>query len=120
MKSYKDLDVYQESFRLAVEVNRMSLKLPKYELYEVGAQIRRSSQSVKDNIVEGYGRKEYPVEFNRFLVFAYASLLEALSQLEMLKVLYGLKELDNMIEEYKLLGKKLYRFKEYVKNNWRK
>ena len=120
MKSYKDLDVYQESFRLAVEVHRVSMKLPKHELYEIGSQIRRSSQSVKDNIVEGYGRKEYPVEFNRFLAFAYASLLETLSQVQMLKSLYGLYELDDLIKRYEILGKKLYRFKEYVKNNWRK
>ena len=120
MKSYKDLDVYQESFRLAIEVHRVSMNLPKHELYEIGSQIRRSSQSVKDNIVEGYGRKEYAVEFNRFLVFPYASLLETLSQLEMLKSLYGLDKLNDLIKEYEVLGKKLYRFKEYVKNHWRK
>jgi len=30
----------------------MSLKLPKFEMYEEGRQIRKSSKSVKDNIVE--------------------------------------------------------------------
>ncbi|MES0350947.1 MAG: four helix bundle protein [Desulfobacteria bacterium] len=43
MKSYKDLEVYSLSYDLAVKVHKMSLKLPKYETYEEGSQIRRSS-----------------------------------------------------------------------------
>ena len=54
MKNYKDLDVYKISYKLAFEVHKMSMKLPKYELYEQGSQIRRSSKSIKSNIVEGY------------------------------------------------------------------
>jgi len=30
MKSYKDLDVYKESKRLAIEIHRVSLSLPKF------------------------------------------------------------------------------------------
>ncbi|WP_430408553.1 hypothetical protein [Kordia sp.] len=35
MKSYKDLDVYKTAFNLALKVHQVSLKLPKYELYEL-------------------------------------------------------------------------------------
>ena len=54
MKSYLDLEIYQLAYKLAIEVHEMSLTLPKYELYEQGSQIRRSSKSIKDNIAEGY------------------------------------------------------------------
>ena len=57
MKSYRDLDVYKLAYQLAIEVHQMTLSLPKYEMYEQGSQLRRSSKSIKDNIVEGYGRK---------------------------------------------------------------
>ncbi len=57
MKSYRDLEIYPMSYRLALKVHKVSISIPKYELYEQGSQIRRSSKSVKDNIIEYYGRK---------------------------------------------------------------
>jgi len=68
MKSYTDLDIYQISLSLFFKVHPSSLLLPKYELYELGSQLRRSSDSVVSNIVEGYGRKRYKADFIRFLV----------------------------------------------------
>jgi four helix bundle protein len=60
MQSYKDLDIYKLSHRLAIEIHKMTLnKLPKFEMYEEGAQIRRSSKSIVCNIVEGFGRRRY-------------------------------------------------------------
>ena len=56
MKSYRDLEVYKESKKLAIEVHKMSLTLPKFELFEEGGQVRRSSKSVTAMIVEGYGK----------------------------------------------------------------
>ncbi len=63
MKSYRDLEVYKESKRLAIAVHKMTLTLPKFELFEEGGQIRRSSKSVTAMIVEGYGRKRYQRRF---------------------------------------------------------
>ncbi|MFC2080405.1 four helix bundle protein [Bacteroidota bacterium] len=57
MKSYKDLEIYQLAFDLAIRVHFASLKLPKYELYEQGSQVRRSSKGIKDTIAEGFGRR---------------------------------------------------------------
>ena len=57
MKSYRDLEIYQIANALAIEVHAIFLKLPMYELYEQGSQIRRSSKSINDNIAEGFGRR---------------------------------------------------------------
>ena len=46
MKSYEDLDIYKISLSLFYEIHPASLLLPKYELYELGSQLRRSSDSV--------------------------------------------------------------------------
>lgn len=55
--SYKNLEIWQLSRDIVSEIHEMTLsKLPKFEMYEVGNQIRRSCKSTKSNIVEGYGR----------------------------------------------------------------
>ena len=89
MKSYKDLEIYNLAFEYALEIHHLSLKLPQFELYEQGSQIRRSSKSIKDNIIEGYGRRRYKQDFIKFLVYAHASLLECMSQLEMIQQIYS-------------------------------
>ena len=52
MKSCKDLDVYKIGLDLFYIVHQSSLKLPKHELYELGSQIRRSSDSIVSNVVK--------------------------------------------------------------------
>jgi len=72
-KSYRDLDIYKNAHKLAIEIHEMSLKLPKFELYEEGSQIRKSSKSIKSTIVEGFGRRRYKQEFIKFLTYSLAS-----------------------------------------------
>ncbi|MEZ4858803.1 MAG: four helix bundle protein [Flavobacteriaceae bacterium] len=100
-------------------MHQLSLKLPNYELYEQGSQVKRSSQSIKDNIVEGYGRRQYKQDFIRFLIYAHSSLLECISQLEMINKLYDLESSQELIEKYDNLGAKIFKFIKYVENNWR-
>ena len=67
------MEIYKLSFNLAMKIHKMSLELPKYEMYEEGSQIRRSTKAVASNIVEGYGRRRYKNDFMKFLVYAQAS-----------------------------------------------
>ena len=47
MQSYKDLDVYKISHKLAVEIHKITLEdLPKFEMFEEGMQIRKSSNII--------------------------------------------------------------------------
>ena len=121
MNSYKDLDIYKIALTLFYEVHPASLLLPKYELYELGSQLRRSSDSVVSNIVEGYGRKRYKADFIRFLVFSHSSCLETKAHLEKLNYLYQGLIPDNLkfINEYDILGAKLFTFIKYVEENWK-
>ena len=122
MKSYKDLDIYNLSLALFFQTHTISLKLPQYELYELGSQIRRSSDSVVTNIVEGYGRKRYKQDFIKFLTYSHASNLETLCYLEKLQFLYSdlSDEFGVLKNEYDILGAKLFSFLRYVENNWNK
>ena len=120
MSGYKDLEIYQVSYRLAKEVHLMTMQLPKYELYEQGSQVRRSTKSIKDTIAEGYGRRRYKDEFIRYLIFAHSSCDEALSQLNMISdIHYPDNPLTKLINEYDILGRKINKYIEYVEKNWR-
>ena len=119
MKTYKDLDIYNLAFEYAVEVHKMTMKLPNHEIYEQGGQIRRSSKSIKDNIVEGYGRRRYKQDFIKYLVYAHASLLECLSQLEMIHTLYSDTPVTELISKYDQLGGEIYNFISYVEKEWK-
>ena len=102
--SYKNLEVWQLAREIVIEIHSMTLKeLPKYELIEEGSQIRRSSKSVKSNIVEGYGRRKYKQDFLRFLTYALSSNDETMDHLE---TLYETKSLKNK-ELYNTLHKKI-------------
>jgi four helix bundle protein len=122
MKSYKDLDIYTLALALFYRTHHVSLQLPKYELYELGSQIRRSSDSVVTNIVEGYGRKKYKMDFVKFLTYSHASNLETICHLEKLIVLYPEQSIELILlqKEYDILGAKLFCFLRYVENNWNK
>lgn len=82
---YKDLEVWQLARALTVDVHRMTLEdLPKFEMYEEGAQIRRSVKSIRSNIVEGYGKRRYKMEFVRHLTYSLGSARETQDHLHTL------------------------------------
>lgn len=117
-QSYRDLEIWKLAHELAVSVHRMSLeKLPKFEMYEEGSQIRRSSKSVSSNIVEGFGRKRYKNEYIKFLTYALASCSETHEHLELLFETGSLADkntFDGLHQRYDLLGKKLNNFRQAV------
>ena len=120
MSSYKDLEIYKTGLELFYITHPMSLQLPKHELYELGSQLRRSSESIVSNIVEGYGRKRYKADFIKFLVYSHASCLETKGHLFKIKNLYGglIPDIDAYIAEYDILGAKIFNFIKYVEANW--
>jgi four helix bundle protein len=118
-QSYRDLKIYQLAHELAVEIHQMSMNLPKFELYEEGAQIRRSSKSVKNNIVEGYGRRRYKAEFIKFLTYALASCDETRDHLDTLHDTKSLKNkqlYEHFCDQYDILGRKIRRFLNSVES----
>lgn len=119
--SYKQLEIYTLSLELFYKVHPVSLKLPKYELYELGSQIRRSADSVNSNIVEGYGRRRYKADFLKFLVFAHSSNDETLNHIEKIIFLYPEVMKDHLYlrEQYNILGSKINLFIKYVETSWK-
>jgi four helix bundle protein len=121
MKSYWELEIYQLSKSLATEVHKMSMTLPKFELYEEGGQVRRSSKSVTAMIVEGYGRRRYKADFVKHLIYAQAECDETIVHLDFLFETKSLTEkewYDKFRNEYDLLSKKINKFIQWVEDNW--
>jgi four helix bundle protein len=119
--SYKKLEIWERARSVSVVIHKMTLtELPKFEMYEEGSQIRRSSKSVRSNIVEGYGRRRYAMEYIRFLSFSIASNDETIDHLETLfetgslqnKALY-----DDLHEQLEILGKKLNLFIQSIERS---
>jgi four helix bundle protein len=119
MSNYKDLEIFHLAFDLAIKVHHASLKLPKFELFEQGSQIRRSSKSVKDNIVEGYGRRKYKAEYIKFLTYSIASCDETLNHILTIHTIYPeIKEFLEYEDQYDKLGRKINNYIQYVESNW--
>jgi len=83
IKTCKDLNVYRESYGLALEVSRATRKFPGAEQFELARQLRRSARSVPANIVEGWAKRASTHEFRRYLQVAIGSCAESKLWLEM-------------------------------------
>lgn len=121
MKSYRELEVYTISKSLAIRIHKMTLTLPKFELYEEGSQIRRSAKAVTSAIVEGYGRRNYKQDFLRYLTFALTECDETIIHLEFLYETESLKDeklFTEFKEAYQQLSKRLNAFMQWVDKNW--
>jgi four helix bundle protein len=116
MSSYRDLNVYKEAHRLGVAIHQFSLKLPKFELYETGSQIRRASKSISANIVEGYGRRRYQADYVKFLVYAQSSCDETNEWLTYIADLYENLSTEGqaLLTEIDSLGRQINSFIQSV------
>ena len=121
MKNYRDLEIYKLSYALAIKVHEISLSLPKYEIYEEGSQIRRSSKSITANIVEGYGRRKYKADFIKFLIYSHSSCDETILHLNFIKDIHckTANKINNLLEKYDLLGRKINKYLKYVEKEWK-
>jgi four helix bundle protein len=57
IKSYEDLEVYKKLCKLHLEIYNLTLVFPDFEKYELGSQLRKSSNSAPANLAEGWNNK---------------------------------------------------------------
>jgi four helix bundle protein len=79
-QTFEDLDVYKKAREFRKEMYAVARKLPDFEKYELGRQIRRAAVSLTNNIAEGHGRYHYLDEI-KFRVQSRGSLAELLDDL---------------------------------------
>lgn len=61
--SFRDLDVYQESLTLSLEIHEFAKTLPPEERFALADQMRRASRSVPANISEAWRKRRYKAAF---------------------------------------------------------
>ena len=108
IKSYKELEIYKRSYKLALELHEETKKFPKEELYDLTSQIRRCSKSIRTNIAEGFGRQSKE-EFKRFLRISLGSCNELQVHLDFCKDLKYIEDekYEKLIKENEEIGKML-------------
>ena len=74
-RSYRDLEVWQQSMELAEVIWRLSARFPAEERFGLTSQLRRAVTSVPANIAEG-AERHGTREFLQFLGIASGSLAE--------------------------------------------
>src|SRR3989344_3683681 len=99
--SVEDLDVYKKLFTIAIEVNDLTMSFPKFELYELGSQLRRSSNSAPANLAEGFDNKHTSI-YTECISRSQAEIRETTHHLKaVFNKQYLTEELSNhLISEY--------------------
>lgn len=108
IKRVEDLDVYKKLFNLHIKVHNLTLTFPGFELYELGSQLRRSSNSIPANLAEGFNNKHTKI-YLEGISRAQAELRETKHHLKVAycKNYITLEKLKYFIDEYNVCGKML-------------
>lgn len=115
VKKFEDLEIWQEARKLSNEIREIVLSTELKNDFKLRDQLKGSSGSVMDNIVEGFERDE-SLEFRQFLSVAKGSAGESRSQ--MYRVFdYGYistEKLEQFIHDYEQLSKRISNFITYL------
>lgn len=117
IKSFRDLEVYRESYSLMIIVHKEIKRLPAYERYDLASQMRRASKSGPSNIAEGWAKRRFEKEFKKHLDIAIGSANEMEVHIETAKDLGYLPAnlCNDLLKRYQNLGGKLVN----LRNNWK-
>ncbi len=117
IQSFKDLRVYQESYELALIINKSILRLPHSEKYDLVDQMRRASKSIPTNIAEGYAKRLSEKEFRKYLFSATGSCNEMTVHISFAKDLGFWKPdfCEDLLRRYDIVGKQLTKLLQ----NWK-
>jgi len=117
IKRVLDLEVYNLSYQLAMEIFNISRTFPKEERYSLTDQVVRSSRSFSANIAEGWGKRVYENEFKKHLIYSLGSLEETKAWICFAKDCMYLTNdsFESLTAKYNELGAKIYKLYE----NWK-
>ncbi len=95
MNDFKELEVWQKSIDLVIDIYSLTKQLPDHEKYSLSDQIRRAAISIPSNIAEGYSRQTTK-EYIQFLYIALSSASELETQLIIINRIYSI-DTDSLI-----------------------
>lgn len=107
VKSYRDLDIWDNGMRLAELIYDVTKQFPDSEKYGLVSQLRRASISVPSNIAEGFMRRSTK-EYIQFLYISLGSIGEIDTQFELARRFGFAKENKQLLDLITTLRKQLY------------
>jgi four helix bundle protein len=115
--SFRDLEVYQKSYRACIEVvTKIISKLPDSEKYDLKDQLSRSVKAIPRLIAEGYAKRHQRQGFQKYIDDAMGECNETIVGIEMCRDIYGEYVDKNLCRElvniYDICGRQLYRLRE--------
>jgi len=115
MQDYHQLDIWNRAMDYAIAIYEFAASLPEAEKYNLASQLRRAATSVPLNIAEGCGTASN-TEFDRFLSYAYRSLKEVVTGLELSQRLYPLlqERTASLIDEGNQISRMVYNLMQKV------
>jgi four helix bundle protein len=121
IKSFRDLEVYQNSYKTCVDVMTKILpNLPESEKYDLKKQLSSSVKAIPRLIAEGYAKRHQKHGFQKYLDDAMAECNETIVGLEMCRDIFG-EHVDRslckeLVSCYDVCGRQLYRLREAWSN----
>jgi four helix bundle protein len=108
VQDYHQLEVWNRAMDYVVNIYEFIPRLPVEERFNLADQLRRAAVSVPLNIAEGAGSAGN-AEFGRFLSYAYRSLKETITALELCQRLYSyLPSPSELIDEGNRISRMTY------------
>lgn len=118
IKSFRDLDVYNNSYEAMLQVMKKIIsKLPDSEKYDLKDQLSRSCKAIPRLIAEGYAKRHQKSGFQKYLDDAMGECNETIVSLEQCRDIYNIDEklINKLIDIYDKTGRQLYK----LSNAWR-
>jgi four helix bundle protein len=114
IKSFKDLEVYQNTYKIMLIVMKEILpKLPENEKYDLRDQLSRACKSIPRLIAEGYAKRHQKAGFQKYLDDAMAECNEMIVSLEQAKDIYRIEadtiSMVELIDLYDKSARQLYK-----------
>ena len=101
--SYRDLEVWQRSMKLAKNIYEVTKGFPPEERFGLTNQMRRAVVSIPSNLAEGHARFG-PGEFSRFISIAMGSVAELETQIILSDDLGYIGKNTNLLSELDRIG----------------
>ena len=116
---YKNMEIFQLSYSLCLDIHRMLDKFPEKEKDNIISQMRRAATSVPLNIAEGSVKKSQK-EFLNFLGYSYGSAKELDVLLSMSKDLnyISVKDYETLFGKLDMLMAKLFGFMKNIEGRF--
>lgn len=116
IRSFRDLEVYEESLKLTKEVNDLVKKFPNREKFLLVDQMQRASRAIPSLIAESWAKRRLLKEFRKYLRDAIGEANEMMNHLEQSRLFGYIKneKVKQLIERYDKLAAKL----STLKDNW--